>query len=395
MHPRRIEGSEQCQAPKKPDAPKKKLKRVEKAEKSAGKAEKSKGKAPKKADNSVKKLKRAEKSAKAEKAEKKRKRRIKRKETQEKVVLPPYTKLIARFVFAGVFGKVPVLRVVVAGEEGVRSCPLPEQHRVCRDAVEDTDLGLLRLLAPELMRWVEDGFLSSDSMYKLCAEGTEGREFPRKGAADVVYFHRCILWLSRENGPAGYSSAYEYYERNCYAAVRYILHQLWFPPQQVLFAFALARALKDEASTKKFVSKDSDVPRALIKAALSLMPKNLTDINKAAKRARTEPPASKHSVAWLLRRATIPGLLISLHGDKHTAEWVRGAWISDDEGWAALIAAGSSYKHMLQSARSLLELQHVFQADDDKVFQADDDKEVSKRRELFVASVEPAQRALG
>ena len=169
--------------------------------------------------------------------------------------------------------------------------------------------------------------------------------------------------------------------------MRYILHQLWFPPQQVLFAFALARALKDEASTKKFVSKDSDVPRALIKAALKLMPINLTGINKAAKEARTELPASKHSAAWLLRRATIPGLLISLHGDKHTAEWVRGAWISDDEGWAALIAAGSSYKHMLRSARSLLELLHVFQADDDK--------EVSKRRELFVASVEPSQRALG
>ena len=273
---------------------------MEKAEKSAGKAEKSAGKAPKKADNSVKKLKRAEKSAKAEK----RKRKRKRKETQEKVVLPPYTKLIARFVFAGVFGKVPVLRVVVPGVEGVRSPPKPEQHRVCKDAVEDTDLGLLRLLAPELMHWVEVGplSLSSDSMYKLCAEGTEGREFPRKGAADVVYFHRCILWLSRENGPAGYSSVYAYYEGNCYAAVRYILHQLWFPPQQVLFAFALARALKDEASTKKFVSKDSDVPRALIKAALSLMPKNLTDINKAAKRAGTEPPASKHAVAWLLRR---------------------------------------------------------------------------------------------
>ena len=221
----------------------KKLKRV-------GNAEKSAGKAPKKADDSVKKLKKAGKSEKEGKAEKKRKRKRKRKETQEKVVIPPYTHLVARFVCAGVFGKVPVLRVVVAGEEGMISCPLPEQHPVCRDAVKDTDLRWLRLLAPELMAWVEDGRLSSDSVYKLCAEGLERRKFTRKGAADVVYFYRCILWLSCENGPEGYSSVYAYYEGHCYAAVRYILHQLWFPPQQVLFALALARAVKDEASTK-------------------------------------------------------------------------------------------------------------------------------------------------
>ena len=228
--------------------------------------------------------------------------------------------------------------------------------------------------------------MSSDSVYKLCAEGLERRKFTRKGAADVVYFYRCILWLSCENGPEGYPSVYAYYEGHCYAAVRYILHQLWFPPQQVLFALALARAVKDEAGTNKFVTNDSDVPRALIMAALKHMPINLTDTNKGAVKACTELPASKLSAAWLLRRATMPGLSIALHGDKHTAGWVRRTWISDVAEWEKLLVAGSSYKHMLQSARALLEVLFVF---------APDRKEVHKGRKQFVASVEATQRAIG
>jgi hypothetical protein len=55
--------------------------------------------------------------------------------------------------------------------------------------VQKEDAAVLRMAAPVMMKWIEedDGVLAD----MVLGDGTPDV----KGAADAVYFHRCVVWL--------------------------------------------------------------------------------------------------------------------------------------------------------------------------------------------------------
>ena len=121
--------------------------------------------------------------------------------------------------------------------------------------VANTDLPVLRSLAPELMLIVEARVTLDMSTLTLVGAGAEGSIWNSTGAADMVYFDRCVTWLQLQPGPSDSTiSVYDYFDRLCFGAVPLILHQLWFPPQQVLFALALSALVHNTsapASTRR------------------------------------------------------------------------------------------------------------------------------------------------
>jgi len=296
------------------------------------------------------------------KADKKQKKRAKKdkKEQLEKdmqVISGDEIVFFALCVRAGLCGKVPVLRLE-------RSVGNAEQVLVA-----NTDLPVLRSLAPELMSVVEARVTLDMSTLTLVGAGAQGSISISKGAADMVYFYRCVTWLQLQPGPSDRSkSVYDYFDSLCFGAVRLILHQLWFPPQQVLFAlalFALEHNTSAPASTQ-------------LSAVLECLPLSLTDMKAAVKDGAAFEGKRSLATPWQLRRLLFPGQMVGLHGVKCTGPWIQKAWVDNPAEWEKVDRIGQRYKEVLDAAYALLE-----------------HPSSKKRRQRYTSAVGAALAALG
>jgi hypothetical protein len=128
-------------------------------------------------------------------------------------------KLLAYLLVVGVLGKVPIISTAADG-------PTTPTELA-------SDIPALRAAAPALIGWVERT-LTLDTTNLSLGEGA----IVGTGAADGVYFHRCVLWLQKHEW-------YKGCEKECFGVVRIILHQLWVPDAVVLFVLALHAAFQE------------------------------------------------------------------------------------------------------------------------------------------------------
>ena len=79
---------------------------------------------------------------------------------------------------SGIFNKVPVCFEVAH-----------PNSTSARKLVQKEDVDVLRNAAPKMMEWIEE-------CDEVLADMFLGDDTPDvKGAADAVYFHRCVVWL--------------------------------------------------------------------------------------------------------------------------------------------------------------------------------------------------------
>jgi hypothetical protein len=116
--------------------------------------------------------------------------------------------------------------------------------------------------------------------------------------------------------------------------MRIILHQLWVPIPQVLFALGLCRA---------YCNTPMD-PKSALSLVLRKMPESLQKQNAEGTGIATCP------VFWLLRRCLVPSNITQLKDFTTTGPWLYTNWVEKEPTWQKLRAAGAAYKQLQDAA---------------------------------------------
>ena len=224
---------------------------------------------------------------------------------------------------SGIFNKVPVCFEVAH-----------PNSTSARKLVQKEDVDVLRNAAPKMMEWIEE-------CDEVLADMFLGDDTPDvKGAADAVYFHRCVVWLKKKG-------VYAKFERECIGVMRIILHQLWVPIPQVLFALGLCRAYCNTPMDPKSATPMD--PKSALSLVLPMMPESLQKANAEGRGIATHP------VFWLLRRCLVPGNITHSQDQITTGPWLCAQWVENEPTWQKLRAAGAAHKQLYDATLRLLE----------------------------------------